>query len=83
RTKISSPYNLVHVTHVGFNSQTGEFTGLPREWQILLKESGITKREQKENPQAVLDVIGFYKESREQSQDFVWEKFGNARRLVD
>ncbi|KAI8372830.1 kinase-like domain-containing protein [Radiomyces spectabilis] len=78
KTKISSPYNLVHVTHVGFNAQTGEFTGLPREWQILLQESGITKREQQANPQAVLDVIGFYKEAREQSQDFVWEKFGNA-----
>lgn len=51
KSKISSPYNLVHVTHVGFNQQTGEFTGLPREWQILLQESGITKREQKENPQ--------------------------------
>ncbi|KAG0163605.1 signal transducing kinase of the PAK [Apophysomyces sp. BC1034] len=78
RAKISSPYNLVHVTHVGFNSQTGEFTGLPREWHILLQQSGITKREQQENPQAVLDVIGFYKETREQSQDIVWEKFGNA-----
>ncbi|KAI8139143.1 kinase-like domain-containing protein [Fennellomyces sp. T-0311] len=78
KTKISSPYNLVHVTHVGFNAQTGEFTGLPREWQILLQQSGISKREQQANPQAVLDVIGFYKETREQSQDVVWEKFGNA-----
>ncbi|CDS09342.1 hypothetical protein LRAMOSA10702 [Lichtheimia ramosa] len=78
KTKISSPYNLVHVTHVGFDSQTGEFTGLPREWLILLQQSGISKREQQENPQAVLDVIGFYKETREQSQDVVWEKFGNA-----
>lgn len=26
----------------------------------------------------MLDVIGFYKETREQSQDDVWEKFGNA-----
>lgn len=51
KTKISSPYNLVHVTHVGFDSQTGEFTGLPREWLILLQQSGISKREQQENPQ--------------------------------
>ncbi|KAI9316531.1 kinase-like domain-containing protein [Dichotomocladium elegans] len=78
KSKISSPYNLVHVTHVGFNSQTGEFTGLPREWQVLLQQSGISKREQQENPQAVLDVIGFYKETRELSQDVVWEKFHNA-----
>lgn len=42
---------MVHVTHVGFNSDTGEFTGMPREWHILLQQSGITKKEQQQNPQ--------------------------------
>lgn len=42
---------MVHVTHVGFNTQTGEFTGMPREWYILLQQSGITKKEQQQNPQ--------------------------------
>lgn len=42
---------MVHVTHVGFNPQTGEFTGMPREWHILLQQSGITKKEQQQNPQ--------------------------------
>lgn len=51
KAKISSPYNMVHVTHVGFNPQTGEFTGMPREWHILLQQSGITKKEQQQNPQ--------------------------------
>lgn len=51
RAKISSPYNMVHVTHVGFNPQTGEFTGMPREWHVLLQQSGITKKEQRQNPQ--------------------------------
>lgn len=48
---ISTPYNTVHVTHVGFDSNTGEFTGLPKEWTMLLTQSGITRQEQKENPQ--------------------------------
>lgn len=43
---------MVHVTHVGFNPDTGEFTGMPREWHILLQQSGITKKEQQQNPQA-------------------------------
>ncbi|ORX48255.1 Pkinase-domain-containing protein [Hesseltinella vesiculosa] len=77
KSKISSPYNMVHVTHVGFNQQTGEFTGLPRDWLILLQQSGISKREQQENPQAVLDVLEFYKEAKERSQESVWEKIGN------
>lgn len=48
---ISSPYNTRHVTHVGFDSSTGEFTGLPKEWNTLIKCSGITKKEQEQNPQ--------------------------------
>lgn len=48
---ISTPYNTVHVTHVGFDPNTGEFTGLPRQWITLLTQSGITKQEQENNPQ--------------------------------
>lgn len=54
---ISTPYNTIHVTHVGFDSETGEFTGLPREWHILLNQSGITKQEQEKNPQVKIMVI--------------------------
>jgi P21-Rho-binding domain len=76
---ISSPYNMTHVTHVGFNHQTGEFTGLPKEWQVLLNQSGITRREQEANPQAVLDAISFFKETREDPDDEVWQKFEMAQ----
>ena len=48
---ISTPYNTVHVTHVGFDPNTGTFTGLPREWHVLLNQSGISKIEQERNPQ--------------------------------
>jgi hypothetical protein len=54
--EISGPYNAVHVTHVGFNATTGEFTGLPEEWQTLLQHSGISKREQVQNPQVILAI---------------------------
>ncbi|ORX50475.1 Pkinase-domain-containing protein [Hesseltinella vesiculosa] len=62
--EIGQPFNAKHVTHVGFDPATGEFTGLPHEWQILLQQSGISKKEQYQNPQAVLDAIGFYQETR-------------------
>ncbi|KAI9239213.1 MAG: kinase-like domain-containing protein [Podila humilis] len=76
--EISSPYNPVHLTHVGYNLDTGEFTGLPKEWQQLLQESGISKQDQAANPQAVIDVIGFYTDSQEGKQnDAVWKKFGH------
>ncbi|WBW71294.1 PAK-related kinase Shk1 [Schizosaccharomyces osmophilus] len=61
---ISSPFDPKHVTHVGFNYETGEFTGMPTEWQALLKVSGITKSEQVQHPQAVLDAMAFYSQSK-------------------
>ncbi|ORZ10648.1 kinase-like domain-containing protein [Lobosporangium transversale] len=53
--------------------------GLPKEWQQLLQESGISKQDQAANPQAVIDIIGFYTDSQEGKQnDAVWKKFGHS-----
>lgn len=73
RLEISTPYDPVHLTHVGFNSSTGEFTGLPKEWQQLLQESGISRQEQEKNPQAVMDIVKFYQEG---PLNDVWDKLG-------
>ena len=79
RLEISTPYDPVHLTHVGFNASTGEFTGLPREWQQLLQESGISKSDQEKNPQAVMEIVKFYQEGRGVGrEDDVWEKMGGA-----
>ncbi|KAI9025287.1 kinase-like domain-containing protein [Phycomyces nitens] len=75
--EISGPYNTKHVTHVGFDATSGEFTGLPSKWQVLLQQSGITKTEQYQNPQAVLDAIGFYQENRDHD-DQVYHKMEKA-----
>lgn len=74
RPEISTPYDPVHLTHVGFNSSTGEFTGLPKEWQQLLQDSGISKSEQEKNPQAVMEIVKFYQEGRGDTS--VWDKMG-------
>lgn len=71
---ISTPYDPVHLTHVGFNSSTGEFTGLPKEWQQLLQESGISRTEQEKNPQAVMEIVKFYQEGGGD----VWDKMGTV-----
>ncbi|CAO1637148.1 unnamed protein product [Sympodiomycopsis kandeliae] len=81
RIEISTPYDPVHLTHVGFNSDTGEFTGLPREWQQLLQESGISKQDQEANPQAVMDIVAFYQDATQHAgdHDAVWKKFEDAK----
>ncbi|KAJ1540038.1 signal transducing kinase of the PAK, partial [Cladochytrium tenue] len=80
KMEISSPYNPVHLTHVGYNQITGEFTGLPREWQTMLQEAGISAQDQQLHPQAVIDVMGFYTDATGgKLNDTVWEKFGGAK----
>ncbi|KAI8922801.1 hypothetical protein BC831DRAFT_474362 [Entophlyctis helioformis] len=77
RPEISTPFNPVHITHVGYNQDTGE--GLPREWVVMLQESGISKQDQAKNPQAILDVIGFFSASQQQdSADYAFAKFNNT-----
>ncbi|KAI0299265.1 kinase-like domain-containing protein [Russula brevipes] len=74
RPEIGTPWNPVHLTHVGFNSSTGEFTGLPKEWQQLLQDSGISKSDQEKNPLAVMEIVKFYQEGGGD----VWDKMGHA-----
>jgi len=76
---ISIPYNTVHVVHVGYDSKTGEFSGLPKEWEIMLSQAGITKQDQEAHPNEVLKVIDFYKSTKAGSNDEIWDKFKDAQ----
>ena len=71
RPEISTPYDPVHLTHVGFNSSTGEFT---KEWQQPLQDSGISKFGQEKDSLAVMEVVKFYQEGGGD----VWDKMGHA-----
>ncbi|KAL8984725.1 MAG: hypothetical protein Q9205_001374 [Flavoplaca limonia] len=79
QVKISAPGNPVHVTHVGFDNETGKFTGLPKEWQRVLQENGIGENEQRQNPQAIYDIMTFYQGEGNNEEDAVWHKFDHAR----
>lgn len=78
KLEIGTPYDAIHVTHVGFDFDSGEFTGLPREWQKLLAESGISKTEQEQHPQEVIDIVKFYQDTATKEYDQVWEKLQNT-----
>lgn len=66
---ISSPYNMKHIHHVGFDSTTGEYTGLPPEWQQLLTSSGITVKEQEKDMSTLVDIVKFYQDVTKQDND--------------
>ncbi|WWC91198.1 uncharacterized protein L201_006140 [Kwoniella dendrophila CBS 6074] len=78
---ISTPYDPIHLTHVGFDYNTGQYTGMPQEWQKILDENGITRAEQEENPNEVLAVVQYFKNrdaQQESQEDEVWQKMRNA-----
>lgn len=70
----SGPTNFVHEVHVGFDPNTGAFTGLPDQWTKLLKGSAITAEDAAKNPQAVLDVLEFYTEQTKREA----EEYGSS-----
>lgn len=55
---IGQPTQFKHKCHVAVDptSPTG-FAGLPREWEIMLKHSGINRDQAMQNPQELLDVL--------------------------
>ncbi|KAI7849740.1 kinase-like domain-containing protein [Circinella umbellata] len=65
----SGPTNFVHRVHVGFDPVTGAFTGLPEQWNALLKGSKITPEDAAKNPQAVLEALEFYTEQARKERD--------------
>eukprot|EP01122_Echinamoeba_exundans_P008511 TRINITY_DN2831_c0_g1_i1.p1 TRINITY_DN2831_c0_g1~~TRINITY_DN2831_c0_g1_i1.p1 ORF type:complete len:499 (+),score=118.44 TRINITY_DN2831_c0_g1_i1:50-1546(+) len=64
--KPSAPFGLQHHVHVDFSSETG-FSGLPPEWEAMLKSSGIDKSEVVANSDAILDVLKFQQEYQKRS----------------
>lgn len=75
--KISTPYDAKHVAHVGVD-KNGQYTGLPMEWQKLLASSGITKTEQEQHPQAVMDIVAFYQDQTQNADKEVFKKFNQV-----
>uniref|UniRef100_A0A914L8E9 non-specific serine/threonine protein kinase n=1 Tax=Meloidogyne incognita TaxID=6306 RepID=A0A914L8E9_MELIC len=57
---ISLPSDFQHTVHVRYDPETGEFTGMPKSWELLLQQSQISKQEQQQNPQAVLNALKYF-----------------------
>ncbi|KAM3727332.1 Serine/threonine-protein kinase [Dirofilaria immitis] len=68
---ISLPSNFEHTIHVGYDPETGEFTGMPPMWAQLLQSAQISKQEQQQNPQAVLDALKYYTQADSSQQKWL------------
>ena len=45
----------------------------------MINDSGITKKEQEQHPQTIVDIVGFYNQNANKEEDEVWKKFEQAR----
>ncbi|RMD43413.1 hypothetical protein DV735_g1745, partial [Chaetothyriales sp. CBS 134920] len=77
--KISAPENPLHMIHVGYDNDTGQFTGLPQEWQRILTDNGIPKKEQEQNPEMMMNIMQTYKSNLGDKDDGVWHKFDHSK----
>lgn len=77
--KISAPENPTHITHVCFNEETGQFTGLPKNWEQMLSDNGVPDAEQKQNPQMMYNIMRTYETNFGGQDDEVYHKFDNAK----
>ncbi|CAD6194298.1 unnamed protein product [Caenorhabditis auriculariae] len=75
---ISKPSNFEHTVHVGYDPSTGEFTGMPEAWARLLTDSQISKQEQQQNPQAVLDALKYYTQGEPSGQKWLQYDMNDA-----
>eukprot|EP01087_Luapelamoeba_hula_P001046 TRINITY_DN1079_c0_g2_i2.p1 TRINITY_DN1079_c0_g2~~TRINITY_DN1079_c0_g2_i2.p1 ORF type:complete len:950 (-),score=193.52 TRINITY_DN1079_c0_g2_i2:107-2956(-) len=56
---ISGPTDFKREVHIGFNSETGDFDGLPPEWKAMLGQSGISNKEIEDNPETLMMALNF------------------------
>lgn len=66
---VSNPTNFHHSVHVFIDQEKGGFAGLPEEWAKLLTASAITKDDYAKNPEAVIEVLEFYSETRKKENE--------------
>ncbi|KII83801.1 hypothetical protein PLICRDRAFT_180143 [Plicaturopsis crispa FD-325 SS-3] len=75
---VSNPTNFVHKVHVGFDPQSGAFTGMPDQWSKLLTKSAITREDYAKDPQAVLDVLEFYTDHQKREMEEMMAMSGRS-----
>lgn len=61
-SSVSKPSNFTHKVHIGFDPETGNFVGMPLNWEKLLKHSRITGDDWNQDSRAVMQVLKFYQD---------------------
>jgi hypothetical protein len=66
---IGAPQNFKHVSHIGFNQDSGfDMKNIPSEWQEIIERAGITK-EQLDNEDTRQFILDFVRDNLENEQE--------------
>eukprot|EP00026_Physarum_polycephalum_P000923 Phypoly_transcript_00924.p1 GENE.Phypoly_transcript_00924~~Phypoly_transcript_00924.p1 ORF type:complete len:1210 (+),score=220.50 Phypoly_transcript_00924:130-3759(+) len=63
-----TPFAVAHNVKVTKNAEGG-YDGLPKEWQDLLEQSGIDKKDVLSNPHAVLHILEYHTHQRKRAEN--------------
>jgi serine/threonine protein kinase len=63
-----TPFAVAHNVKVTKNAEGG-YDGLPKEWQVMLEQSGIDKKDVIENPHAVLHIMEYHIQQQNKKTD--------------
>ncbi|PRP83928.1 p21-activated protein kinase [Planoprotostelium fungivorum] len=58
----NTPKFVTHKIQAQYDTESGQFTGLPGDWEGWLKDSGLTQDQIKENPHGVISTLRFQRQ---------------------
>ncbi|KAI8872662.1 Pkinase-domain-containing protein [Ramicandelaber brevisporus] len=79
---ISKPTNFRHNAHGDFNPISGEYTGLPPEWQSILQNNKISATAYNNDPEAVKDILEFYTNQKDEPAVMHFEPGSNQNQTT-
>eukprot|EP01095_Lingulamoeba_sp_RSL-Kostka_P011922 TRINITY_DN464_c0_g2_i10.p1 TRINITY_DN464_c0_g2~~TRINITY_DN464_c0_g2_i10.p1 ORF type:complete len:480 (-),score=195.32 TRINITY_DN464_c0_g2_i10:319-1758(-) len=82
KESVSDPFNVEQIIHVDFSSETG-FSGLPQEWEVLLKTSGISRDQVIENSDNVINCLKVIDQQNKELMGQVPEHFDKEQPLPE
>lgn len=80
---ISAPTGFEHTVHISYDPVRGEFTGIPDNWARLLREADISKSEQKNNPEAVLNVLKWFERSNNHNKEIKFMNIAQQQQQLE
>jgi len=72
-SEIGIPFDFKHEMKVTVDSETGKLKGVPKEWEKIIKEAGLTVEELEQNADLIDKSIGFIEGKKAKKNNNNWK----------